>query len=124
MNERCTATRRDGSPCRANALPGKAVCWAHDEALKPKAAEARRRGGANRSNTARAQKRMPRELRDIVQIVEAAMGGVLQSKITPPQGQALASLVGAWVKLRETGELQAQLDELKASIEGGNQWRA
>ncbi len=109
----CTATRADGTPCKGRALPGRSLCWAHSPDHQAKAVEARRKGGSNRSNASRAKKHMSREVRDIVQIVEAAMGGVLQSKITPPQAQAVASLAGAWVKLHELGEMESRLRDLE-----------
>ncbi len=119
----CSAIRSNGEPCKANARPGGALCWAHDPELRAKATQARKAGGHGKSNTARAQKRMPREVRDIVAIVEAAMGGVLQGKITPSQAHATASLAGAWVRLHEIGELTLEVQEIKASLEG-KQWRA
>lgn len=112
MNQ-CTATRVDGSPCQANALPGRDRCWAHAADTRAKASAARKAGGHGKSNTARAQKRMPREVRDIVAIVEAAMGGVLQNRIKPSQAHAVASLAGAWVRLHEHGELEQRLAELE-----------
>jgi hypothetical protein len=80
---------------------------------------ARRKGGTGRSTAARIQKRMPREVRDIVEIVEAAMGAVLTSKVTPSQGHAVASLAGAWVRLHELGEFTTRLDALEAAADGG-----
>jgi hypothetical protein len=85
---------------------------------------ARSKGGTGRSNAARIQKRLPREVRDIVEIVEAAMGGVLKSSITPSQGHALASLAGAWVRLHELGEFGQRLDALEAATTGHKGWRA
>ncbi len=115
----CATTRADGSPCRAQALPDRTLCWAHSPEHQAKAAEARRRGGANRSNVKRVQKRMPREVRDIVEIVEAAMGAVLKSTVTPSQGHALASLASVWVRLHELGEFTQRLDALEAAADGG-----
>ncbi len=123
--KQCTATRSNGQRCKAQVLTEGDLCFIHNPANQDRIDEARRKGGKNKSNTTRAQKRMPREVRDIVQIVEAAMGGVLQGKITPSQGHATASLVGAWVKLRETGELEQRLAELeeRAAQQGGKrQW--
>lgn len=48
----CTATRRDGTPCRAPALPDSELCWSHD----PKQAEAAavaRSNGARKANKVR-----------------------------------------------------------------------
>ncbi len=116
----CEVVRANGERCKAVALPKRSQCFAHDPENQALATEARRKGGAGRSNAARIQKRLPREVRDIVEIVEAAMGGVLKSTITPSQGHALASLAGAWVRLHELGEMDARLEALEQAANGGN----
>ncbi len=115
----CSATRTNGERCRATALPKRSQCFAHDPANKELAMAARRKGGANRSTARRVQKRMPREMSDIVEIIEAALGAVLTSKVTPSQGHAVASLVGAWVRLHELGEFTQRLDALEAAAADG-----
>ncbi len=119
----CSSTRRDGTPCRATPTAS-GRCFAHDAALQESTSNGRRRGGQNKSNARRAAKRMPRELRDIVDIVEAAMGAVLQSKVSPSQGHAVASLAGAWVRLHELGEVQQRLEALEQAAESRKGWRA
>ncbi len=118
----CAATRADGSPCKARALPDRTLCWAHAPDHQARAAEARRKGGANRSTAARVQKRMPREVRDIVEIVEAAMGAVLKSTVTPSQGHAVASLASCWVRLHELGEFAQRLEALEAAADDHKRW--
>ena len=115
----CSATRINGEQCRATALPNRPQCFAHDPDNKELAMAARRKGGANRSTARRVQKRMPREMSDIVEIIEAALGAVLTSKVTPSQGHAVASLVSAWVRLHELGEFTQRLDALEAAADGG-----
>jgi hypothetical protein len=41
----CSATKRDGSPCRTPALPGKPHCAFHDESVAERRAAGRRKGG-------------------------------------------------------------------------------
>jgi hypothetical protein len=41
----CTATRRDGKPCRARALPGKSHCVFHDPEHTDACTRGRKRGG-------------------------------------------------------------------------------
>jgi hypothetical protein len=43
--QRCTATRSDGRPCGARALPGETLCWAHSPSLADKRRAAREAGG-------------------------------------------------------------------------------
>jgi len=115
----CAATRADGSPCKARALPDRTLCWAHAPDHQARAAEARRKGGTNRSTARRVQKRMPREVYDIVLLVEGAMGAVLKSTVTPSQGHAVASLASCWVRLHELGEFAQRLEALEAAADGG-----
>ncbi len=122
--KQCTATRANGQRCKAQVLTEGDLCFIHNPANQDRIDEARRRGGKNKGNTTRAQKRMPREVREIVAIVEAAMGGVLQSRITPSQAHAVASLAGAWVRLHEIGELTQRLEELERRAEAQPQPRA
>ncbi len=114
--KQCTATRANGQRCKAQVLTDGELCFIHNPANQDRIAQARRKGGKNKGTAARAQKRMPREVREIVAIVEAAMGGVLQVKISPSQAHAVASLAGAWVRLHEIGELALELEEIKAQL--------
>ncbi len=99
------------------ALPERTHCFAHDEANRQRANDARRRGGHGKANTARARKRMGADLRDIVKMVEAALGGVYKGSLTPQQGSAIASLAGAWVRIHELAEVEGRLEELEARLE-------
>jgi hypothetical protein len=95
------------------------LCFAHDPDNRERATAARRKGGANRSTARRVQKRMPREVYDIVLLVEGAMGAVLKSTVTPSQGHAVASLASCWVRLHELGEFTQRLEALEAAADGG-----
>ncbi len=122
----CTATRRNGEPCRAQALPERRLCWAHDPEMRQKADAARRRGGENKANAVRARKKMGADLHDISKMIEAALAGVYKGTMTPQQGQSIASLAGAWVRLHDAGEVQARIEELEARLEqrpGAAGWR-
>jgi hypothetical protein len=50
--ETCSHARRDGTPCRAAALPGKDCCTFHDPELAARRAAGRRQGGETRSRRA------------------------------------------------------------------------
>ncbi len=115
-SSRCLATKSNGRPCQAPPSAS-GYCFAHDPQLRAKTAEARKQGGRNSSNTARARKRMGAELQDIVKMVEAALGGVYKGSLTPQQGSALASLAGAWLRLHEMAEVEGRIEELEARLE-------
>ncbi len=120
---RCSATRANGDQCRAQALPGHELCWAHDPSHRAKAAEARKAGGKNSSRAARIEARTATGVKDISRILESAMGRVYSGTMKPAQGAALASMAGAWIKLREVGEVDERLAELERRLEAGWQRR-
>lgn len=45
----CTGIRKDGSGCRAPALPDSELCWSHDPRQAERAAQARSHGGVKGS---------------------------------------------------------------------------
>jgi hypothetical protein len=61
MVERCSAKTKGGKPCDAKPRPGTAFCPWHDPALTENRSEWSAKGGANRSNQARAKKDLPTE---------------------------------------------------------------
>ena len=117
MDGRCTATNKDGRPCSAQAWKGALCRWHHPD-LEAERAEGRRRGGANKSNRARARREMadaalsPAELQGYVAV---ALRGVLAGRYTPGQGSAVAALARAAVSVREATELEERLAALEAA---------
>ena len=113
----CAATRADGSPCRAT--PGAdGLCFAHSPALREKTAAARRQGGENRSNAARAVARAPRDVRDLLKTLLGAVAEVHEGRLDPKQATAMAALAGAAVKVYATGEQDARIQALEEALEG------
>ncbi len=113
----CSGTRRGGEPCNAAALPGRALCWAHDPELRGKATEARRAGGENSSTAARAARRVPRDMADLVKRLLLAVDEVHRGELDPRRATAMAALGRAIVTVYEAGELQQRLTELEARVD-------
>jgi len=117
----CSATRRDGWPCKATAGPdGK--CFGHSEGLREKAQAARRRGGQNRATSARLAKMLPQRLMPIYDLLEQVLGELHKGTVTPQVGGAMAAVAGQMVKLLTSGELEQrvrQLEERQAATNGG-----
>jgi DNA-binding transcriptional ArsR family regulator len=109
--QRCHATRKDGQPCRAWAQVD-GLCIGHS----PKAIEARRRGGANSSKKARADKLLPARLRPILQLLEEALVRVYKGELDTRLGGSLSSLAGAIVRLYETGLLEERVTNLESKV--------
>ena len=75
----------------------------------------------NRSKVAQARKLVTRDTREIAAMVEGAIGAVGNSRMSPSQGRAIASLVTAWVRLHELALEEGELAELRSRLEG-RQW--
>jgi hypothetical protein len=114
--QRCNGTNRAGERCNGKALPGSDYCIAHDPAKVVAITEARRKGGAARSNRARARREMvnaalsPGELQGLIAVTLKA---VLSESKSPGIGQAVASLARAAVAVREATELEERLTRLE-----------
>jgi hypothetical protein len=122
MVNRCNAHSATGAPCSAQPVRDDGYCYWHSPATAGERVEARRRGGVNRSNKARAKKELPAgvmtndELRGLVGLT---IKGVLGGRVEPGVGNAVAALARAYVTVTEAGAveaMQAQVDELRALI--------
>jgi len=120
----CETIRSNGERCRAQALPDRVGCWAHDPGSREKADEARRRGGANRSNVARASRRMPRDMKALSRRILEAFEEVSAGELAPDRAHAMARLAAVYVQLHQLGELEGRLAELERRAEqnGGKRW--
>ena len=114
----CQATRRDGQPCGATAQ-GSGLCFSHDPARAADRADAYRRGGENRSTTARLEKRMTPRLRGVVRRLEGAMASVEAGTMDPRTGTALATLARALIAAYELAELELRVAALEQGASNG-----
>jgi len=109
----CAGTRRDGTPCKGQALPSSELCWAHDPASQDRVKAARSAGGKARSKAARADKLMPAAMRPIFGCLLKALLDTRDGTLTPQQGTAMASIAGALVKTYSVGQLEERLAALE-----------
>ncbi len=112
---RCAATRNNGEPCAARALPDRTLCWAHDPGCRDLAHAARRRGGTNRSTIARASRRMPRDLAELSKRLLESFDEVHRGDLDPAKAHALARLAAVFVQLHSAGEVDARIEALEAA---------
>ena len=115
----CGGVRRDGTPCKARPLPGKAACWAHDPELQEKRATARRTGGLHSSGPARLRRMMPSRLNPVAVALEGALEEVHGGVLEPPRAQAMAALARALVAVLSSGELEERLRVLENIVKEG-----
>ena len=113
---RCEATRKDGQPCRAAAtLNG--FCIGHAPIPQGQRAEARRRGGQNKSNQARSLKMLPARLRPTATMLETVMVELYQRQRDPKEATAIASVAQALIRVVSAGELEARLRQVEEKVE-------
>ena len=109
----CAGTRRDGQPCTAPVLGTAEHCYAHDPARTQDRANARARGGQNRSNAVRLGGLVPPRLMGIYDRLEGALEEVHAGTLEPRQATAMAALAGALVKVLTAGELEQRVRDLE-----------
>ena len=109
---RCAARRKDGQACGAVAVTSE-YCFAHDPGRATERSAARRRGGRNSSRVVRLRGLIPPRLSPVFDELEATLGGVRDGRLTPQQGQAMASLARAMVAVLQAGELEERVRALE-----------
>src|SRR5688572_2254751 len=97
----CRGTNKDGTACRARALPGRDWCPNHAPELADWRADRNRRGGEGRGTEARARKAMPADLRSVGDMLLEAMRDVKAGTMTASTAHALAGLARAYVDVTE-----------------------
>ena len=127
MASHCQGKNRDGAPCSAHVYEGETWCRWHDPARATERAAWSRKGGAARSNKARAR----RQLADAVMSIEdmdaflcASMVKVAAGRMEPNVGSAVATIAKTVVGIRTAGDLERRLEQLEARAEGKHSWTA
>jgi hypothetical protein len=127
MVKRCASKTVSGSPCSATPVRPSGYCYWHDPALSADRDAARKRGGANRSNKARARKHLPAELMTNDE-VRAWLGVVFKRVIAgvmePGVATAAGSVARAMVAVKQAGELEERLTALEERAGLTDKWRA
>ncbi|MDP9470566.1 MAG: hypothetical protein M3Q71_07850 [Chloroflexota bacterium] len=116
MDRQCKGANAAGQPCDAKPVRPSGWCYWHDPALEAERIEGRRKGGAARSNRARAKKRLPAEsltLQEVQGLLSVALKGVLAGRIEPGIANASANLARAIAAVTQVAELDARIRELE-----------
>jgi hypothetical protein len=116
MANQCAATTQAGKPCAATPRPGRTLCAWHS----PDFAEQRRtwsaKGGANKSNKARASRDLADAgltMPEVGGLLSGALKKVADGTMEPGVGTALATLARAIVAVQEAGALEDRLSQLE-----------
>ena len=108
---KCTATRPDGSPCRAQAMKGKGLCFFHDPESRDSLIEAARRGGARRTVELPENPLLtPARARGILAgVIEAAVSGAIDNATARTVGY----LLQIEARICEGHDLERRIDALE-----------
>ena len=109
----CTAVRKDGQPCSVRVLVDGSHCFAHAPDRQQARAEARRRGGQNRSAAVRLRGLVPPRLVPVFDRLEAALAETHAGDLDPKTATAMAALARAMVAVLQAGELEERLRKLE-----------
>ncbi len=114
MATQCQGTNQNGEPCSAHVYEGET--WWHDPARADERAAWSRKGGAARSNKARARRQLADAVltvHDLDALLCRALVQVAAGKLEPNVGSAMAGIAKTVVGIRQTGELERRLEELE-----------
>lgn len=109
--------RKDGSPCRAQALDD-GFCLSHSPSRIAQLSESRRKGGRNRSRSARLRRLAPPALIGVYEELEKALAEVHAGDLDPRQATAMASLATAMVRVLTAGEIEQRVRDLETRQSG------
>jgi hypothetical protein len=122
LTVQCTAVKRNGGRCTLPANGPQGLCWAHD----PANAEKRRRG-ASRGGKARANRELPSIKARLEDLTEQVLSGALPTGRAAVANQLINTHLRAIElarKIREAEELEARIEALERTQEGGSRWGA
>jgi len=120
---RCSATKRNGEPCRISVEPGVEFCWAHDPANREQRQRITSRAGKSKPN---------RELLSIKEKLSTLADGVLEGSTDRAVGAVTSQILNVYLraleqerKWKELGEVEERISALEASAkqEGNRTWR-
>jgi hypothetical protein len=116
----CTGIKRDGTRCTAIVEPPQQYCWWHDPANADKRRRAASKGGKGGGS---------KEIRDLKKRISGVIDAVLEG--SQDRGRAAVAIQGLNAlrgvlelerKVKETDELEARIELLEQSQEGGRAW--
>lgn len=122
MMARCAGTTRDGRQCTAIVKPPQTYCYQHD----PARSEERRRNASRAGKSAGG-----REIRDLKKRISLVIEAVLEgsqdrgrAEVAIQGFNALRGVLEPERKIKETDELEALIEALEQTQEGGQAWGA
>jgi hypothetical protein len=118
MSEKCRATTKRGTNCRAAAMAGSLYCVLHGDPKR--AAELGRMGGRQNRHYVETEDVIispPSNPQEITSILSQAMADVRARKLDPRIASTLTYMAGALLKAFETTEVHERLARLEADMQ-------
>ncbi len=119
MPSQCLGRNRDNSPCSAWVPEGRAYCQWHDPARETERQQWRAKGGARRSNKARARRELADDaltLTDTAGVLSRMLRRLEAGDIEPNICTAAANIARAMATLEEKTTLADAIAELEARL--------
>lgn len=116
MATQCQGHNRTGEPCSAHVDAGNTWCRWHDPARAADRRAWSEKGGRNRSNRARARKRLAGQvltITDIDAVLCSALTDVSTGKLEPAIGSSMAGIARTIVAIRAAADLEHRLSALE-----------
>jgi hypothetical protein len=113
---RCQGTNAAGNRCNAKALPGDRCCPWHSPAWADRRKAWSAKGGASRSNAARARKSLPEGVMTAVELqglLGTTIKGVKDGTIEPGPANAIANLSRSYAALFGPASFEERLTALE-----------
>jgi hypothetical protein len=102
---RCQATRKDGEPCQAWASRSTGYCPLHSENSR----QIQALGGLSKTRANMLASRLPSRLQPLLDLLSESIEQTHKGELKPAQGQAIAALASALVKVTEVSEFETRL---------------
>jgi general stress protein YciG len=122
LMSRCQGIKRDGGRCTASVPPGVQWCFNHD----PERAADRKRNAsrAGKSSGGREIRDLKRRISDLVDAVLEGSQDRGRAAVAIQGLNALRGVLELERKIRELDELEARIEALEQTREGGRAWGA
>jgi general stress protein YciG len=122
LMSRCQGIKRDGGRCTASVPPGVQWCFNHD----PERAADRKRNAsrAGKSSGGREIRDLKRRISDVVDAVLEGSQDRGRAAVAIQGLNALRGVLELERKIRELDELEARIEALEQTREGGRAWGA
>ena len=124
LPRQCQPTAKTGRQCRAMALQGRTLCFAHDPALADKRHAARVRGGHARhgrriGTTNTGEPVTIGDLGDVVRLLEKTVNDVLILENSLSRANCIARLAQVLTGVFQVSELEQRIARLEQTAGGG-----